>query len=404
MPLTKERNELLCLVDNGAPMGELLKENFWVPALLSLRIVPDGPPEAVRLFGRNFVAFRSTDGRVGFFDELCPHRGVSLLLARNEDNALRCIFHGWKYDVSGRTVEVPTEPRNHDAFCQTVPLKHYPAREAAGIVWVWLGKGQPKKFPNFEFMNLPPEQVYCVKQIAEYNWVQDVEGTMDSAHVSMLHKSWSAGTPMVAIGDDTAPIYEFEDRPTGFRYAAIRNTKAGGKYIRINEFALPWYGFICPAGSEDGDRQVIMSAPIDDMHVIHWELKYNTQRPLHPSFQNPAEDRNNFPPGVKGGRENRWGQDRGEMQRGHFTGFFHVNTEDFAVATSQGPIVDRTVEYLNSGDLAVVRVRKMLLDLVDASIAKGGLNVFPDDAFAWEDVRAHVQFADSAANWRTAGE
>ena len=302
--LSKEKNELLCRIESGSAMGTTLRENFWVPVALSQKLVANGKPIPLRVFGENFVCFRATDGRVGVFNEYCPHRGASLLLARNEDNALRCIYHGWKFHVDGRTVEVPTEPQNAEAFCRSVPLKHYPTREAAGVVWTWFGKSAPKAFPNFEFMSLPPDQVYVTKQLMRCNWVQNVEAGMDSAHVAVLHQAWFGGVNVpTIISDDRAPVYEFEDFPGGFRYAAIRKMKNNKKYIRISRFVLPWYCFIAPSQYPDGDRLVLMSTPVDDTQVIYWNLKYNRRVPLSPSIHNPAEDPDNFPPGIVGGRD-----------------------------------------------------------------------------------------------------
>lgn len=190
MSVSKADNDLMTRVEADAPMGQFLRENFWFPAGLSGQLISDGAPERVRLLGRSFVAFRSTDGRVGFFNEACPHRGASLALARNEDNALRCIFHGWKYSVDGKCVEAPTQPDHQEAFCKTVPLKHYPVREAAGLFWVWLGSGEPKRFPEFEFTGLTGDRVRPIRQVLKFNWIQSVEGLVDSAHVAVLHQSW----------------------------------------------------------------------------------------------------------------------------------------------------------------------------------------------------------------------
>src|SRR5579875_913665 len=158
--LTPEHNDLLTRVGPGTPMGEMLRE-YWAPVLRSQALEADGAPVRVRLLGENFVAFRSTDGRVGFFDEGCPHRCTSLALARNEDNALTCIFHGWKIDVSGKVVEVPSEPPERRAeFAAKVRVKHYPVREAGGLVWVYLGKReQPPEFPRLEFTQLPASHI-----------------------------------------------------------------------------------------------------------------------------------------------------------------------------------------------------------------------------------------------------
>ncbi|SEB12205.1 Rieske 2Fe-2S domain-containing protein [Paraburkholderia sartisoli] len=401
MSLTREQNELLCRIENGAPMGQMLRNNFWFPVALSQKLVADGAPLKVRLLGEDFVAFRSTDGRLGFFDEKCPHRGASLLLARNEDNALRCIYHGWKYSVTGEVVEVPTEPVNAAAFCKKVPLNHYSVREAAGVVWVWIGKGQPKPFPEFEFNSLPDDQVYVSKQLVNCNWVQDVEGGMDSAHVGILHQAWIQQARLGATTDDMAPVYDFDETAGGYRYAAIRNAAGGKKHLRINEYVLPWYSFICPDENNEGDRLTIMSTPIDDENTFHWLVRYNPHRPLSPSLQNPAENPDDFPPGT-GGAANRWGQDRGMMMRGHFSGFGHLNTEDFAACESQGAIADRSKEFLNSGDLAVVRLRRLLLDLVrEHQATEGNSSGFPHDSMDYHRVRAHVDTVKDESVWKS---
>jgi len=403
MPLTKEENQLLCRVETGSPMCDTMRENFWVPLTVSVKLVANGRPIPIRVFGENFVAFRAGDGRVGVFDEACPHRGASLLLARNEDNALRCIYHGWKYSVTGRCVEVPTEPRNPEAFCRTVPLKHYPAREAAGVVWAWFGSGPAKQFPDFEWTRVPANQVYATKQTMQCNWLQNVEAGMDSAHVSILHSSWMGqpGATPSYVTDDLAPIYDVDQLDGGFRYAAIRNMNTGNKYIRVSQFVMPWYCFIPPRDFPDGDRLVLMSTPVDDTHVTYWNVVYNPVKPLSPSYQVPAEDPDNFPPATVGGRENAWGQDRGAMARGHFTGFAHLNTEDFAVGESQGAIADRSKEWLNAGDRAVVEMRRLLLDLVKGTdTASGKIAAFPHDKIDYQTVRAYADVTPDASSWR----
>ena len=181
--LSKEDNELLTRVSHGAPMGRMIKQHWWIPAALCEQLEADGKPLRVRLFGENYVAFRASNGRVGFFDEACPHRGASMALARNEDNALRCIYHGWKFSVEGVTVEVPTQPTNEAEYCKHVPLKHYPVREDAGMLWVWLGEGDtPPKFPELPVNGLPRENFVVFRQKVNANWVQAVETTTGLPH------------------------------------------------------------------------------------------------------------------------------------------------------------------------------------------------------------------------------
>lgn len=384
-------------VENDAPMGRLLRENYWFPAALSHILVRDGKPHPVRLLGENFVVFRSTDGRVGFFNEHCPHRRASLLLARNEDNALRCIFHGWKFGVDGEVLEVPTEPNNQTEYCKNVPLKHYPVREAGGMVWVWLGAGEAKRFPDFRFNTVPDDQVYAVCQKVEANWVQDVEQGLDSAHVGILHSHWLKAFGIAATGVDTAPTYELENTPAGYRYAAIRKMADGQRYFRVSEFVMPFFAFIPPEEMPDGDALVIITTPVDDYNSTHWMLRYNRLRPLKYSFMNPVEDRTNFPPLPPGGHDESWGQDRDAMLRGHFTGFHHINTEDFAVANSLGTIVDRTQEYLNTADRPIMRLRQQLLDTVKQFVAGETMKLVNHETVAYAKVQAdaYVQPAET---------
>jgi phthalate 4,5-dioxygenase oxygenase subunit len=368
--LTQEENDLVTRVENGAPLGAMLRKHFWIPAMVSVKLVADGPPVRSRLLGEDYVAFRATDGRVGFFDEHCPHRQVSLALARNEDNALRCIFHGWKYDVSGVCVDVPTQPVNREAYCKLVKLNHYPTREAAGIVWVYLGKEEElPPFPDFEFMGLPsPSHVLPTMHIGHWNWLQAVETTMDSAHLGILHSSSIKSLGDIGITKDyTAPVYETEHKPYGFRYASIRNRTEGDAYVRVNTFVAPWFAFISPTSNNAPGCTVQFSVPVDDEHSIFFFLEFRRNGidmkdfPLFKSLEDPTD----WPPGPPGGPDNNWGQDREAMKNGHFTGFpQNLLTEDLVCAMSMKPIVDRTKEMLNAADAAIVNVRKSVIQAV----------------------------------------
>jgi nitrite reductase/ring-hydroxylating ferredoxin subunit len=184
--LKVEDNELLTRVGPKTRMGEMLRE-YWMPACRSESLVADGAPQRVRLVGENFVAFRATDGGVGFLYEACPHRGASLALGRNEDNGLRCIFHGWKMDVCGKVVDVPAEPaETRDAFAARLKVGHFPTHEAGGMVWVYLGKqATPPVFPDFEFNNLPASHVCARRGLVHYNWLQGLEAHIDASHVGI---------------------------------------------------------------------------------------------------------------------------------------------------------------------------------------------------------------------------
>ncbi|WP_454754463.1 Rieske 2Fe-2S domain-containing protein [Cupriavidus necator] len=360
---TIEQNELLTRVCGDAPMGKMLRQHWWVPALRSQAVEADGKPLRVRLFGEDYVAFRATNGKVGFFDEACPHRRASLALARNEDNALRCIFHGWKFDVEGVTVAVPTQPVNEREYCKHVPLKRYPVREAGGVVWVWLGEGdEPPSFADLPFMDLPEANCVVHRQRLECNWLQAVETTMDSAHVGVLHQSWLEHE-MSNASVNQAPVYKIKPKEYGFRYAAVRALGDGKCYVRTNSFVMPWFGMISPRKATDVTRaQLFFSVPIDDENTWYWHMTFILDQPVpHEPYLFP-ENRDNWPPIPSRSGENNWGQDREAMKTGHFSGFPQtLGTEDFAILLSMGATTDRSKEFLGAGDGAVMQVRRSLL-------------------------------------------
>jgi len=364
MSLKPEQNDLLTRVENSAPMGRYLKETMWFPVMISSVLEPAAPPRLVRLIGENYVIFRGESGRVGFFAELCPHRNASLLLARNEGDALRCIFHGWKFSAEGRTLEVPTQRTHHDEFCRRVPLEHFPTHEAGGVIWVWLGNGKPALLPDFLFMKLSGEHVAPAHSILDFNWIQAVEGLVDSAHVSILHTDWLKGmaiNPALAnAAHDAAPVYEFEEKPDGFRYAAIRDAPDNHKYVRITEYVGPWSVF-----TPGDQRSCYICIPVDNEHTAFWSFRHDPDGSIGEGPWKPKGDPMNYPPPLPGDRSNRWGQDREAMRRGSFSGFpQHLAHEDQAAAYSQGKIATRAREYLNAGDAGVMRMRNWLLRAV----------------------------------------
>ncbi|MGJ7546287.1 Rieske 2Fe-2S domain-containing protein [Variovorax sp. LT1R16] len=400
-----EDNELLTRVSGTAPMGRYLRENFWVPAVLSAKLEAGGAPERIALIGNPYVVFRGHSGRVGCFDEGCPHRGASLALGRNEDDALRCIYHGWKFNVDGQMVACPTEPGDEQAFCKKMKINHHPTHEAGGIVWLWLGVGEAPAFPAFEFGALPTDQYLATRQKLGYNWLQGLEGTMDSAHVMVLHEEW-IGTLAQGKGGakeaakKTAPRYEIDEQPYGFRYAAHRGLDGGTTYTRVNVFVAPWMGFICPGDTPDGDRTLIMTVPCDDVSNLHFMVRYNPFKPLTSHYFTRHSDSNDWPPQPPGGADDVWGQDRALMKRGSLTGFTNITTEDFAVGLSMGPIVDRTKEHLNAGDLAIVRLRRQLIAAVRAYEQGERTPLAHSDAIDYSVVRPVADTIPEGADWR----
>lgn len=399
--LNSADNALLTRVEGGAPMGRFLGENFWFPAGLSIMLKAGKAPLRVELLGRRFVAFRAHDGRVGFFNEACPHRGVSLALARNEDNALRCIFHGWKFGVDGQVKQAPTQPVNHDEFCARVPLRHYPVREAAGLFWVWLGSGEPQRFPAFDFTTYKEPHFRAIRQELGFNWIQSIEGLVDSAHVSILHQGWlqTAGDSMkslAAASQDSAPVYEFEDLQSGFRYAAIRKQDDGRRYVRVTNYTAPFYCFV-PFNTGN----CVISVPINDRRTALYFVHYNADGPVPASAYDPVGEPWNWPPYLHGDATTHWGQDREAMERGSFTGFTaHFMLEDFAVAASQGEIADRSNEWLNEGDRAIIKFRKLMLDSVRAYDRGETPPILDHDQVAYPSIRAEAAVLSQETPWR----
>ncbi len=392
--LSREDNELLTRVEGGAPMGQALKR-FWMIACRAEALQPGGDPVRVRLCGQNYVAFRATDGRVGLFDEACPHRGASLLLARNEDDALTCIFHGWKFDVSGRTVDAPTEPPDRRAaFCPKVPLRSHPVREAGTVVWAYLGEGSPPPFPDFEFNHLPDAQVFARVGYTHCNWLQGVEATIDSSHASVLHKSWVAqrSREWSSFEADSAPVYDTDVTHYGVRAAALRSHADGTTNVRVTEYMLPFYCFI----PFEDPRNVIFPMPVDDEHTAQWYIFYRSQGPIADYMAQhdrryPGDPNNFYQP--QGTFENRWLQDRAKLT-GHWTGMPGIIYEDFVVEESMGPIVDRSKEYLGSSDALILRIRHELLRLARSPAG-------PPPGVDYPAIRARNTMLPKDADWRT---
>ena len=369
--LSKPQNEILMRVGPGTPMGNLLRQ-FWVPAARAARLEAGGAPLRVRLFGENFVAFRSTEGKVGFVEEGCPHRGVSLALARNEDCGLRCIFHGWLIDTHGKVLETPSEPAG-STLASKVKTRKIEVREAGGVIWVWLGEGEKApQLPNFEFTLLPLENVVVRKAVVHCNWMQILEGFMDSAHVTALHKSWlpqddSTDGAFPAMMGDLAPRYEFDEKGYGFTANAKRSWPDGTAVNRVTEYVFPWYTYIPSALPT---RQIItVSVPVDDEYCTYWQLLWDRAAPLDPEEHNVQTGAGYLGPDPddfyepRFGPEEYWGQNRELMKQGHFSGFPSIPFEDFAVQESQGVFADRSKEHLGVSDIGVIRMRRTLLDM-----------------------------------------
>lgn len=381
--LSAEENERLTRVGPDTPMGKVLRR-YWLPALMSSELTPDGDPQRVSLLGERLVAFRDTNGQVGVLDENCPHRGASLALGINADCGLRCLYHGWKIAADGRILETPSEPEA-STFRNRIRHVSYPVREAAGLVWAYLGPvGTEPELPAFEWIDLDPSHIMIQKVVEDCNWVQAVEGSIDSAHIGYLHSD-VYGTPAgVAIpgareGEtgfisrtaDGRPRLEAENTSYGFSYAAVRRPRTAedrDRHLRISHFVAPFYGQF-PANDLFTDAHANLQAfvPMNDHETMQYYILYDRDQPLEESLRESllrddeslgldAEYRR------RAGRHNNWLQDRGAMRRGESgSGLGGLTNEDMGIQESMGPIYDRTRERLGTSDVAVIRMRRIML-------------------------------------------
>jgi phthalate 4,5-dioxygenase len=409
--LSSAENALLTQVTPGAPMHGLMR-SYWIPVLRSQRLEAGGAPVKVRLLGEDFVAYRAPDGTVGLVDERCPHRCASLSIARNEEGGLRCIFHGWKYSPEGDLIEAPTELEAHrPALMKRVKLGSYSAHEAGGLIWAFLGpKESAPPFPEFEFTRLAPDQVDVKIAILPFNWLQNLESVLDSAHLGYLHRSSvelamteNAKKNAQNWGADTAPKLEFDDTDFGFREAAIRTRPDGSADVRLREVVAPFYAFL--AGNVDKERSLVIAVPMDDENSLQIHVTYNPYRAFEEGeveriWFYTHDDKNDISdpaPGPLG-----WPQDREAMRNGHFSGITnrHVFYEDFAVLQSMGPIVDRRFEHLSSTDMTVVRFRKGLLKALEDKRASDAVWGRPMESQAYGRIRTEVFDVPEGGDWR----
>jgi phthalate 4,5-dioxygenase len=394
--VTPAENDKLTRVEGEAPMGRLMRQHYWLPFALSSHLVAGEAPMPVRLLGDNYIAFRAPDGRIGFLDELCPHRRASLALGRIEGNGVRCIYHGWKIDVSGCVAEAPTQVTRSAQFAASVRVVHFPVHEAGGLAWVWLGGTEAAAFPDLPFDGYDRDHSWMTVSRVPCNWLQGVEGTIDSAHVGFLHQTWHRQTAKdpdranLGLALDYHPSYETETTAYGMRAAALRRTGDGRTYVRLTEHFMPLVTMVPVGSSHPGDGAVFVISPVDDTHHLVFFGTYS-DRPLEPpeelsGFVAPGltPDPYDFA-GLQGDHSNRWGQDRQLMDAGHFTGFGrNLLEEDAAIQSSMGPILDRSRENLSSGDVAVAHARRVLLEALGA-VESGELP--PGSALASKAVR-----------------
>jgi phthalate 4,5-dioxygenase len=424
--LNREDNEALCRVGPGTRMGKVMRR-YWHPIATSAQLPePDCAPFRTKLLGEKFVVFRDTSGKVGVLDEYCMHRGVSLGLGRVEQGGIRCLYHGWKFAVDGTLLETPNHP--DPRLCQALKANAYPVREMSGLIWTYVGPAELEPpFRRFAYDEVPASHRVIHRVNVTANYLQLVEGGVDSSHVGILHTnqvrpSWrarrqrtDAGVLDAAIMEDNAPSLEIEDTPFGFHYAAIRSAMADGggglRNVRITPVILPTLRVI-PATFYFFS---VYETPMDDFSTATYVITH-AERPI--SFDDLTrvhglDDERFWSPEncwFRASWDDRLGQDRDSMDES-WTGHRGIQREDVVMAMSSEPIVDRSKEHLVAADQAVVRLRRRMMDAIrmtEAGEPPPGLLITDltkvlasDQDIArdarWQDIAAaHLELASAA--------
>lgn len=369
--MNKETSELLTKVGPGTPMGNLMRR-YWVPALRSDEIAqPDGPQVRIPLLGEKLLAFRDTDGNARIIDEFCSHRGVSLYFGRNEENGIRCAYHGVKFDGDGKCVDVPSSPQ----ACSRMHIKGYPCIERGGIVWTYMGPPDKKpEPPEVEWCTLPESHVFVSRRLQYSSYLQAMEGGIDTAHVSYVHRYEVDTDPMHQgvkaldyIKADGNVVFEIEKTPFGLSLFGRRNGEPDSYYWRVTQWLFPWFTLIAPFGDHALGGHVWV--PIDDHSCWAWSINW---QPAHPLTQEEREameagkgihveyeDTVNFIP--KANRDNDYLMDRkAQQEKRAYSGVFGFSAQDYSLQESMGPIQNHEAEQLLPTDKAIVMARRML--------------------------------------------
>jgi phthalate 4,5-dioxygenase len=373
-------NELLVRTGPGTAVGEYFRR-YWLPVALSRELPErDGPPLRVRMLGEDLLGFRDSEARVGLIEPACAHRGANLYYGRNEEGGIRCIYHGWKYDVEGRCIDMPNVPPDA-AYRGKISIKAYPTREFGELVWAYLGpkSRMPQELPQLEFALLPAAHRYVTKRLQQCNWAQSMEGALDTAHFSFLHMPAPAVAAYVNpataadekrlrwLREDPMPRFTIIEHDVGFVAGGARRADDDHSYWRSTQYMLPSHS-VAPSAMPGEFYQGYTWVPIDDESCWIYTYAWHPDRPL------TAEERARFEKGGYGqfaelgpgylplrNRSNDYLIDRDKQKRHSFTGVEGIAEQDALAQDSQGVIADRSREHLTPTDVAIVRFRRGML-------------------------------------------
>jgi nitrite reductase/ring-hydroxylating ferredoxin subunit len=377
-------------------MGNVMRQ-YWVPALRSSELpAPDCPPVRVRLLGENLIAFRTTAGKPGLVQNACPHRGASLFFGRNEEDGLRCVYHGWKFDVTGQCIDMPSEPAESN-FKAKIRATAYPCVERGRIVWTYMGPREtPPPLPDLEPNLLPADQVQLSTLMQECNWLQALEGDFDTVHTQFLHSRLNTNPPPGTSGyysqREKYARFRVVETDYGVTYGCYRSAGDDSYYWRVAHFLFPFYTMV-PTGNLGIQKKVQTWVPMDDYHTIYFQMVdplSSAESQKTPSYLIPeaeraermaamASARMGPPPKLPNSTDwfgrfrnaanagNDYLIDREEQRTRDFAGMpSDASTEDQAMIESMGSVMDRTKEHLGTSDSGITRMRQRLLAAVKA--------------------------------------
>lgn len=412
-------NALLTRVGPGTAMGEMIRE-YWLPACLSKELDAGGSPMRLMLMGEKLVAFRTPEGEVGIMDHACPHRCASLFYGRNESGGLRCVYHGWKFAPDGQCLEQPNVP-DLNRFTTRFRAPAYPCVERNGVVWTYMGKREtPPPLTAIEATLLPDTDIRLSCSMRSCNYLQVLEGEIDTSHFGFLHGG-SVDPADLDASDlnsysllDRAPRYHVAATGAGSMYASYREIAEGQLYYRVAHFMFPFY-----TQFPDGvfNRNIVLDAavPMDDEHtmIFTWMFRARQQgvRKLKDGSPIPGLERDEeyLPNGT--GWYDRWRTvanaendyliDRDEQNTRSFTGVVGVQLQDQVVVESMGKISDRTKEHLAVSDHMIVATRRQIMRALKGH-AKGDAPPGVDRVETFQQSRSGAFIADASTDWRDA--
>ncbi|HLS87863.1 MAG TPA: Rieske 2Fe-2S domain-containing protein [Burkholderiales bacterium] len=379
--ISQEQNDRMTRIGQGTPAGKLLRQ-YWQPVALTEELEGPRPVKAVKLLGESLVLFKHQD-RYGLMQRHCPHRGADLAYGRLEADGLRCSFHGWLFDASGRCIQTPAEPEG-SRLCEHIKTRAYPVVERSGVLFAYLGAGEPPAFPHFDCFVAPQAYTFAFKGYWDCNWLQALEVGIDPAHASWLHRFFEDEDPSANYGRQfrgrpadadvaiTKVLREY-DRPEirvekteyGMRLQTLRKIDESQTHIRVTNIVFP-QAFVIPMDAVTTITQ--FHVPVDDTGTYWYSIFTSYADPLDKETMRaqrlktyPAPD---YKPIV--GRHNGWGFDPEEQKTKTFTGMgFDINIHDQFACESQGPIQDRTQENLGTTDKGIALYRRLLLDAIN---------------------------------------